>query len=189
MQIWSCLFQTFDPSLQTSFDSIQKCHSSIQTLDPSNQTFYPSIHICTSSIQICSFHSDIRLFNSNIQFEHSIRKLGFNIRFKHSIQTFNPNIQFEHSIRTFNPNIQFEHSIRTFNSNIQIQTHRSQLGSADKHAGRSAVQSRCGKIIKNISRNTGTRNTASGRMARHLRILMSLGGGPFKRKRSMKAPQ
>ena len=43
----------------------------------------------------------VRIFNPNIQFEHSIRKkITFNskIQFKHSI------IQFEHSIPTFNPN-------------------------------------------------------------------------------------
>ena len=80
------------------------------------------------------FKHSIRIFNPNIQFEHSIRI--FNIQFKDSIQRFNSNI------RLFNSNIQFEHSIRTFHPNIQSKHSHIVLEVTRPTSGRSAVERR-----------------------------------------------
>ena len=111
------------PNIHSIKWNIQSRHAkftyNIRTCTLNKRLFNANSHLGHSTFN-STFHSNTRLVNWNIQYEHSIGTLDSKIQhsIRDSFQTFNLNIQFEHAIPTFNSNIQSKHSIRTFNSNI-----------------------------------------------------------------------
>ena len=116
--------QTYTPNIQSIKLNNQVSHSkstyNIWTSTSNKRSFNSNAHFGHSTFS-SKVPFNIRLFDPNIQSEHSIRTFNPNIQSEHLIRTFNPNIQFEHSIQTFNSNSQSKHSIRTFNPNIQFE--------------------------------------------------------------------
>ena len=137
MELFDSNIRSFKPNTLLFNPKMPFFNSNIRYFKPNIPSFDSHMHFLNSNMQIPFKHSIIqsehliRIFNPNIQFEHSIQTFDSNIQSKHSIRTFNANIQFEHSMQTFNSNIQCKNSIRTFNANIET----SFPGSSDKHSG------------------------------------------------------